>query len=813
MFLTADFLKQTCRLSRRLAVWGCLMTALWAGAQPRPDTYRVGLDYYMPDQWQYTLDESITTPEEYMGFPLGSQHVEWAQVAGYMELLAQESDRMSIKTYGYTYEHRPLVCQRISSPRNQKRLEELRLNHLRVTKGEDSAGPAVVCVGSSIHGNEPSGVQGAVVAAYFLAAARGADIDKMLDDCVVLLIPGFNPDGINRFASWVNTNRGFSNNGDDQGREFSEAGPNSRYNHYWHDCNRDWLFLEHPEARFGAEVFHEWLPNVMSDHHEMGSNSTFFFSPGHPLRVSDQLPRDNQKMAGEVAKYIKGAFDRMGSKYFTLRGYDDYYIGKGAAYGDVQGSVCLLCEQASSRGHYRNTTGGLLTFPFTIRNQAAAQFAIIYAAWKEKAVFQKYMLDFYRNLPHQDDSEGFIFKESKSKAVTWHFLNMLHRHGVKVCRVTGGLGRREARQGGHYFIPFKGNNPALVHSIMDVKKDGFGDSIFYDITAWTLPLAYGLDSREYDGRKLKLEEVTDWSFPKGQVEGEPTEGVYRFGTAEFYTPAMIYALQSQGARLWAGPDGTVYARTTRDVISREAGRTGVDVMAVGEDFDSTACRQLRQARIAIINVNNRLATTLGTYWYLLDYRFQMKPTMVDAVKLQNTDLNRYNTIIMASSLPAGGPEYARLLKWVEDGGTLICANSAREMLYDMGMESLAEKKRDKTDTAAVKSGFPGGILQMKLRHDSPLAWGMGAQEIPVFKMGTTALENNDEALYTFGDKPLSGYFAPAYMNNIAGTPAVLTKVKGKGRIIYFNVSVCFRSCFYSSVPLFSNAVIFGQFCQ
>ena len=334
-------------IKRNLILWLSIVFICQVGAQPKPSSYKVDLDYYMPVEWQYTLNPDITTPELYLGFPLGSQHVDWSQVTGYMHLLSEQSDRFSIKTYGHTYENRPLFCLTITSPENQQNLEQIRKNHLKVIHGENVAGPVVTCVGSSIHGNEPSGVQGAIVVAYFLAAAQGKDIEKMLKESVILLIPGYNPDGINRFASWVNSNRNLSNTADSQSREFHEAGPGSRYNHYWHDLNRDWLFLEHPEPRFGVEVFHEWLPNVMSDHHEMGANSSFFFSPGDPKRVSDQLPQDNQKMTGVIAKYIQKDFDRLGSKYFTGRGYDDFYIGKGAAYGDVQGSVCLLCEQAS----------------------------------------------------------------------------------------------------------------------------------------------------------------------------------------------------------------------------------------------------------------------------------------------------------------------------------------------------------------------------------------------------------------------------------------------------------------------------------
>ncbi len=797
-------------IKRNLILWLSIVFICQVGAQPKPSSYKVDLDYYMPVEWQYTLNPDITTPELYLGFPLGSQHVDWSQVTGYMHLLSEQSDRFSIKTYGHTYENRPLFCLTITSPENQQNLEQIRKNHLKVIHGENVAGPVVTCVGSSIHGNEPSGVQGAIVVAYFLAAAQGKDIEKMLKESVILLIPGYNPDGINRFASWVNSNRNLSNTADSQSREFHEAGPGSRYNHYWHDLNRDWLFLEHPEPRFGVEVFHEWLPNVMSDHHEMGANSSFFFSPGDPKRVSDQLPQDNQKMTGVIAKYIQKDFDRLGSKYFTGRGYDDFYIGKGAAYGDVQGSVCLLCEQASSRGHYRQTTDGILTFPFTIRNQSSAQFSIIYAAWKEKELFQKYMLDFYQAQLRQDTNEGIMFSASHSRAITWHFLNMLHQHHIKVYQIAGGLSKKEMRQGQHFFIPFKGNNPALVHSIMDANKSNFSDSIFYDISAWTIPMAYNLKYETINNKKLILQEVTDFSFPKGSLTGNTGTGKYLFETKEFYAPALVFALQRQGAILRVN-QGTVYAEVSEDIIKKEAERTGVDVKAFDGIIDTTRYLPLRQPRIAIITVNNHLSATTGTYWFLTDYRFQMEPSLIDSKQLEDIDLTTYNTIIMASSLPESDKNMDKLQKWVENGGILICANNAHHMLKRMGMESLTEKHlKGHPDKQATKGGFPGGILQMNLSHNFPLSWGIPTAEIPVFKMSTTTFKENSDAIYTFAKQPLSGYFAQAYKENIAGTPAVLTATKGKGRIIYFNVSICFRSYFYGSAQLFSNAILYGS---
>ncbi|MCR4922104.1 MAG: hypothetical protein K5945_10450 [Bacteroidaceae bacterium] len=788
-----------------------LMVSPHLSAQPKPEPYTVGLDYYMPAQWDYQLDERITTPQAYLGFQLGSQHVDWSQTVSYLQLLAGQSERLVLDTLGQTYEHRPIVSLRITSPHNHHDIKRIQAEHLTVREGHLENGPVVVCLASSVHGNEPSGVQASILVAYFMAAARGEQIEHLLDECVILLIPGMNPDGINRFASWVNSSRNLSNTGDVLSREFSEAWPSSRFNHYWHDCNRDWLFLEHPETRGAVALYHQWLPHLMSDHHEMGSEKTFFFSPGNPLRVSPYMPPQNQEMAAQMASHIKDALDRLGSKYVTGRGYDDYYVGKGASYGDVQGTVSLLCEQASARGHWRQTSRGVLTFPFAIRNQAASQFAIINAAWHEKDTLQHYMAEFYTHMPHQQDDLGILFAESPSRAVTWHFLTMLQHHDIRVCRITSGLKKKEMQAATHYFIPFRGNNPALVKSIMEANHSHFADSVFYDITAWTLPLAYNIQSRTIDARHLTLVDVApEQPFPEGRIEAPCLSGYFTFNTTEFYTPAFIYALQEAGTRIWADSLGTLYVKADAATLERQARRTAVDLHALPLPPDTTRLRPVRHPRTAILCTTQSNPTTLGTYWFLLDYRQQMQPTLLNFAEAQKSRLKAYNTIILSTHIPKSDERAALLAQWVEDGGTLICTGSASSTLRDLAMPSLSPLQRQKNDSLSSKSGFPGGILEIRLQNSSPLCWGVKAESLPVFKNTTTAFQPDSMALYTFSPEPLSGYFAPSFINGMGGTPAVLTAKRGKGRIICFNFSVAFRSCFYGTIPLLTNAILFSD---
>lgn len=231
-----------------------------------------------------------------IGFIPGEWHVSHDRLVQYMRKLAEVSPRISLEERGFTYEGRPLILLRISSEENIQNLENIRQEHLQLletqSKQNDTENmPVVINQGFSIHGNEPSGSNAALLYAYYLAAAQGPAIEEKLKNTIILLDPSFNPDGLQRFAYWANTNKSSNINTDPQDREYDEIWPGGRTNHYWFDMNRDWLPVQLPESQARIETFHKWYPNILTDHHEMGSNSTFFFSRGYlpgriPLRLN-----------------------------------------------------------------------------------------------------------------------------------------------------------------------------------------------------------------------------------------------------------------------------------------------------------------------------------------------------------------------------------------------------------------------------------------------------------------------------------------------------------------------------------------------
>jgi len=281
---------------------------------------QVELNYYLPVE---NYQPEIPTPESVIGHQVGEWHLTHDKLTAYLSLLAGQSDRVIMQEYARSWENRPLFHLIITSPANHARLEQIRKEHLKLSdpgsgqQPDPGNMPVVVTLGYNVHGNESSASNSSVLVAYYLAASLKQEVLDYLDNMVILIDPCLNPDGFNRHASWINMHKSQTPMPDDNSRGFREVWPGGRTNHYWFDLNRDWILLQHPESRGRVEVFHQWRPNVQTDHHEMGSSSTFFFQPGILSRTNPMTPERTTELTRKIGQYHAAALDHDGSLFFT----------------------------------------------------------------------------------------------------------------------------------------------------------------------------------------------------------------------------------------------------------------------------------------------------------------------------------------------------------------------------------------------------------------------------------------------------------------------------------------------------------------
>jgi hypothetical protein len=517
--------------------------------------------YFFPDGERF--EAGIPSPAEFLGYEIGSHHTRHDRIVAYIQELARLSDRATYQEIGTTHGHRVMPVLTVTTPGNHARLEEIRQQHLAAALpggGTASADrPIVVHLGYGVHGNETSSSEAAMLTAYWLVAGQGAEVERYLAEGVYHIEPVLNPDGRDRHTHWANMHKGTPFVADPLDREHNEAWPGGRTNHYWFDLNRDWLPLVHPESRARIDFHHSWLPNVVTDYHEMGTNSTYFFEPTAPVGswnplIPERLYRD---ITLAFAEHWGRSLDEIGSLYFTREVFDNTYPGYGSTYPNFLGGLGLVFEQASARGHVQESTRhGELTFAFAIRNQVRTSLATVRAAVEHRQTMLDYQRDFFASGLREAErfrASAYVFGDPHDHSRNREFIDLLLRHRLEVYEVPQRMtaGGHTFEPGSAWIVPTRQPGYRLVRSIFE-RTEEFADSAFYDASTWTMSLAYGMPDAEVRGGRLRLgDRVTRVPQPRpiGRV---PQSGyAYLLDWSDFHAPKALYHLLANGVRVEA----------------------------------------------------------------------------------------------------------------------------------------------------------------------------------------------------------------------------------------------------------------------
>jgi len=735
-----------------------------------------------------------------------------------------------------------------------------------VSSGIDIADmPVVVRLGYGVHGNEPSAHNAAPLLAYYLAAGLDPGLEEMLEKMVVIIDPSKNPDGQDRFASWVNRHKGQAPNPDPDSREFRDAWPGSRTNHYWFDLNRDWLPVQHPEARGWVREFHRWKPNINTDHHEFGPNSTFYFQPGIPGRTNPFTPRRTDELTMEIARYHARHFDSMGQFYYTEEDFDDFYYGKGSSYPDVNGSIGILFEQAGTKGHIRETDHGVVDFAHTIRNQVAVSLSTLGAAKAMRETLLEHLRWFYASAVDEalrHDTKAYVFGDQHDRSKNIHLLEILKTHHINVYGLKSELnaGGNQFNPGQSWVVPLNQPQFRLIRSIFETALT-FEDSLFYDVSTWTKPLAFNMPYAEIT-RVGRLNDITGQAvdkvgFPEGKVIGGKSDYAYLFSWDDYYAPKALYHIQKHGlmTRVATGPltlqlengfkefgYGSILVPVPNQhpgsayifrLMQETAVLSGNDIYAVhsslsedGIHLGSGRFATLRKPEVLMVvgqAVNSREA---GEAWHLLDYRFGIPVSMVEHDQFNSMDLLRYNTILM----PAGG--YGRindngkaaLDRFVRGGGTIIATGNANSWLHQndfakTGFLELPEVEDPVSLPYHLRGRYlgarriPGSIYQARIDTTHPIGYGYKRSDLPVYISGQVVAKPDknpfsNPLIYENGGH-LSGYMYEPFRSVYNEAAGVIVHSKGRGRVISIMDNPNFRGFWFGTNRIFLNAIFFG----
>ena len=708
-------------------------------------------DYFLGGNGPYNPD--IPTPEAFLGYPIGTHHTRYDRLVSYMEELASISDRASIEIYGNTYEYRPLIILTVTDPANLTDIENLRAKHLQVcnpntTVADFSDLPVFINLGYNVHGNESSSSEAAMLTAYTLVASTNESVLDYLKNAIIFIDPTINPDGRDRHTHWANMYKGDPMVEDPMDAEHNEDWPRGRTNHYWFDLNRDWLLGIHPESRGKLNWYHRWYPNVVTDFHEMGTNSTYFFEPMKVNGSQDPImPKENYTKLNETfARYFQESLDKIGSFYFTKEIFDGTYPGYGSSYPDLQGGLGLLFEQASSRGHVQKTTTGKITFAFTIRNQFTSSLATIKAAVENKDMLYRYQQDFFKSAitrAEKNPVKAYVFGDRYDKNRTLAFIDKLLLHHVKVYR----LGATVTKSGKTfdpsyaYVVPAKQPQYRMVQTMFETYKN-YTDSVFYDASAWSVANFYNMPYTGITGTFKTGDEISDTDNLGAVPEVNQSQYAYLISWDDYFAPALLYFLQKNGAVIKAAfkpfsasvegvkkdfSYGTLMIPVSLQKISSDslysvikeasimyripvfAVSTGYSVKGI--DLGSRYFMPVQKPEALMFVGDGVSSYEAGEVWHLLDTRVDMPITKVQLRNFNRIDLSKYNVMVMVSGSynQLDSAKRQKISTWTASGNTLITIRTASSWAIKKKLvkESLIEDKdklkdkdkdKDKEDT-------------------------------------------------------------------------------------------------------------------
>ncbi|RTZ04646.1 zinc carboxypeptidase [Flavobacterium bomense] len=821
-------------------------------AQERP----VPLAYFLPQNETY--NDKIPTPKSVFNFELGEMHTDHNQVVRFMEAIAKASDRVQIETTGYTYENRPLQLLTISSPENLAKIDEIHRKHLALSDSDTNASdvsnlPIVLYLGYSIHGNESSGTGAAIALAYYLTASESPELKKMLDNTIILLDPSLNPDGLHRFSTWVNSHKSKNLVTDPNDREFNEAWPGGRFNHYWFDMNRDWLPVQLPESQARIRTFRKWMPNVLCDFHEMGTNSTYFFQPGVQSRTNPLTPELNQKLTKKIAGYHAKALDKIGSFYYVEDGFDDFYYGKGSTYPDINGGIGILFEQASSRGHAQQSVNGIITFPFTIKNQFTTSLSSVQAAYEMRKELLEYQRDFFTNSSAEskrNKTKGYVFGDEKDATKVQELAKILSQHKIEMLQLKEDItiNKKKFSKDLSIIIPMEQKNSKLIHAIFD-RQTKFKDSIFYDISAWNFDLAFNLNFEELNSLSQAGARYENVLKP-GTVNQKSDVG-YLIEWTDYNSPKLLYQLQAKGLRIKTTKKPFVhngktfsygsllvpvqnqtmssdemYAYLNQIIPEYAIAITAVETgFTDGANLGNPNLVNLTMPKVAMVVGRGVDPSDAGELWHLFDQKAQIPLTKIDMEQLQRVTLSGYTTLIMVNGNYGGlsPATAAKIEQWTQSGGTLIAYQDAIKWLNDSKLIELT-LKTTKNEAKAISfeqtSDFKGAqeiggaIFETRLDLSHPINYGMPRNTMPIFRNSSIFIEPNKNSFgnpIQYTKNPLlSGYISKPKLELLKETVPFQAIRKGDGAILIFTDNTNFRAFWLGTEKLFWNAVFFGK---
>lgn len=811
-----------------------------------------------------TFNDKIPTPESHLGWSVGQRHAQHFELVSYAKLLSDLSDRLRWIPYGKTYGGKPLGIVFVSRPDRQSDDSAVAIRQARqqwlgdeLTSNSDQSKapsasdassampPGVAWLGYSIHGDEASGSNAALLVLYMLAAAEGDWIDAVLDQHVLLVDPSLNPDGLDRFATWVNDHRSAHPSSDAADMEHQQVWPRGRTNHYNFDLNRDWLPATQPESLGRLQLYHDWLPNLVMDFHEMGTETSLFFQPGVEGRDHPLTPSYVREVTQKFAERYATMSDRANEAYFTQERFDDFYPGKGSTYPDLHGSIGILVEQGSTRGFQHDYEGGVRTFEDTVWNPFRLTIATLDALVENYRAMMQYQRDFYTTLRSAwlaKYPKGYLLQIPHDYRIQAEFREFarIHRIELKQLERSLSLNNQSFEPESWWFLPSDQRHGLFVHAIMDRTKS-FPFDQFYDVSAWNMADAFGLSwqavDSDIDASILIEDRVPELASESTKIDEQSVaiaipgrdintmtlmsewlhEG-WVIRTAELDARVIDTDRKSQalsaGSILLLKRDQTERWSELCRMAEAELPVRRLKHIAIasgltekGPDLGSLSFPRISPPRIAILAGEGTAATEAGSLWFTLDRLLSIPVTRIEPSQLDSTTLSRFNTLLIADGDSSRFAPNALVATqdWVRAGGRVLLLGGSVGLEKPLSGASstikVSDEKNESLSNKAILNSTNGVILESQFFGDHVLKKAYGDRKLAIYQSdafwpiaGSTRMRLSDAPL-------LAGFLKSNDQGKIAGRAVMGVLSVGRGSITTMTFNPVFRGHYWGTIGL------------
>jgi hypothetical protein len=797
----------------------------------------------------------VPSPRDVLGHQPGESGwlAEWSEIVTYMERLDQASARVQVTRIGTTAMGRPMVMAIITSEANHARLREIMVGQAALAdpRGVPAAEidrliatqPAVAFIGASLHGNEIMATQMSMELAHDLAT--DPELGRALEDVVVLLVPGMNPDGLDITRGWWMRTRG---------TEYAGSPMPWMYHHYvGHDNNRDFFMVTQPETKAVTRVlYEEWFPEVVYDVHQMGNRGARFFIPpfADPLNpnLDPLLVRETNLVGVQMALDLTDA-GKTGISHRET--FDLWWHGGGRTVPARHNMVGILSEAASSSyGDPVDQTeeelrqpevGSMFPEPWEpgvwtprdiVEYELIAAKSLIRLLDRQRETFVGNMVELARRqiaAGNSGDPFAYVLPvDQLDPGSAAELANVLMRGGVEVHRATAPLraGGRTYPAGSWVVLmgqPFRAHAKDLLepqrYPDRRIYPGGPPDPP-YDLAGWTLPMQMGVEAVPVSEpfSTAALAPVDSAAAPAGEVSGARRGAAAALDPKLNNTHRAIHEVLNAGGTLTISevpvsgggerwPAGTPVVSGVADLdarLARWASDWGVNAVVMPDAPAGTTVDRLR------VGLYKPWTASMDEGW--TRWLFEQWEVPFDTVKdarIRRGDLTRDFDVIVVPDVsyrqimqgldPERSPaEYAgglgeqgaaALRAFVEGGGTLVLLDSSS----DFAIEELGVPVRNFTaaqDEDDPDQWYaPGSLLRVRWNADHPVAAGMPEESAvfyarsPVFEVEPGASGVTVLARYPESDLLMSGYAQGE--EAIAGKAAAVVAEVGAGHVVMF----------------------------